>query len=240
MSIRAVILDIYSTLLQVGPPPSDAEKQWSELWRETFGSEPRLRLNQFKTACDNVVAREHGAAHSFGIAYPEVYWPDVVGEVLPEFLKLQSDMRRSFIRGHIRLTHTLSLSRDVVSVLRRLHERDLLLGLVSNSQPYTLPELEVEFALAGLSVAVFHPTLRFLSYEHGFSKPDPHVFRLIAIRLRALGVQVRETLVVGDRLENDIDPAKAQGFQTWHLTTEPGKGPNAGNWKQLGEFLLAQ
>lgn len=240
MSIRAAIFDIYNTLLEVGPPPSDAEKRWSELWRETFGTEPRLRLSQFKTACDDVVAKEHAAAQAVGIAFPEVYWPGVVGEVLPEFKKLQSDMRRSFIRGHVRLTHTLSQSREVVSVLRRLHERDLLLGLVSNSQPYTLPELEAEFAIAGLTVAIFHPSLRFLSYEYGFSKPDPHVFRLIAIRLRALGVRVRETLVVGDRLENDIDPAKAQGFQTWHLTTEPAKGPNAGNWKQLGEFLLAQ
>jgi FMN phosphatase YigB (HAD superfamily) len=239
MKLRAILFDIYGTLLEVAPPPQDVEKLWRELWRETFGIEPRVRLGQFKAACDAVVAREHGAARAAGVAFPEVFWPDIVGEALPESLRLRGEVRRAFMRGHARLTHTVQLVRGAVGVLRQLHERDVLLGLASNSQPYTLPELEAEFAPSGLSVGIFHPSLRYLSFENGFSKPDPHVFRLLAARLRALGVQAGESLMVGDRLDNDIEPARAQGFQTWQMTAEPAKGPNAGNWKQLGEFLLA-
>ena len=237
MKIRSVILDIYNTLLEVGPPPKDADKLWLELWHESFGSEPRLRLNAFKTACESVIEREHAAARGAGVAFPEVYWPDVVAEVLPEFLRLQPDVRRTFMRGHARLTHTLQLFRDAVPVLRRLHERSVLLGLASNSQPYTLPELEAEFAPSGLSVGIFHPSLRFLSFENGFGKPDPHVFRLFEARLCAWGIRPGEALMVGDRLDNDIEPAKAHGFQTWHLTFAPGANTGAGDWRALGGFL---
>ena len=33
MSIRAVIFDIYDTLLEVGPPPPDAARRWENLWQ---------------------------------------------------------------------------------------------------------------------------------------------------------------------------------------------------------------
>jgi FMN phosphatase YigB (HAD superfamily) len=235
MKIRAVIFDVYNTLLEVGPAPPDADKQWLGLWRETFTPEPRLKLGDFKAACERVIARDHAAAQAAGVAFPEVYWPDVVGEVLPEFLRLQPDARRAFMRGHARLIHTVQLFRDAVNVLRRLHERGVLMGLASNSQPYTLPELEAEFAPKGLSAALFHPSLRYLSFENGFSKPDPHVFRWVAARLRTFGVQAGETLVVGDRLENDVVPARAQGFQTWHFG--PAGTPEGGDWKQLLQRL---
>lgn len=235
MKIRAVVFDIYNTLLEVGPAPKDADKLWPGLWRETFAHEPRLKSHEFKAACERVIAREHAAAQAAGIPFPEVYWPDVVGEVLPEFLRLPPDARRAFLRGHARLTHTVQLFREAVNVLRRLHERGVLLGLASNSQPYTMPELEAEFAPRGLSAGIFHPSLRYLSFENGFSKPDPHVFRWVAARLRAFGVQVGATLVVGDRLDNDIAPAKAQGFQTWQLgATITSEG---GDWKQLSQRL---
>jgi ribonucleotide monophosphatase NagD (HAD superfamily) len=42
--------------------------------------------------------------------------------------------------------------------------------------------------------------------------------------------------MVGDRVDNDIDPAQKHGFQTW-LLSSAGTEKNAGNWKQLGEFL---
>ena len=74
---------------------------------------------------------------------------------------------------------------------------------------------------ATLSADLFHPALRFFSFEHGFSKPDPHVFQLLTARLGALGIAPEETLMVGDRLDNDIVPARAFGWQTWRVQTAP-------------------
>ena len=71
---------------------------------------------------------------------------------------------------------------------------------------------------------------------HGFSKPDPHVFRLLSARLQARGIAAGDTLMVGDRLDNDIAPARAQGWRTWQLGAASG-GETGGDWAALGAFL---
>ena len=60
---------------------------------------------------------------------------------------------------------------------------------------------------------LFERDLCVLSFEHGFSKPDPHVFRILTARLLAGGIRPGETLMVGDRLDNDILPEAAQEWE---------------------------
>jgi FMN phosphatase YigB (HAD superfamily) len=235
MKIRAVIFDIYKTLLDLGPSPLDAEARWVALWLETFGGPPRFDLAGFRAACDGIIAREQAAARAAGIAWPEVCWPDVVAAVLPELARTPARSPATFMLRHAGLMHTVRLHPVAAHLLASLRDHGALLGLVSNCQPYTLAELEAEFATAGLSLDIFHPSLRFLSFEHGYSKPDPHVFRLLSARLRLLGVAAPEAWVVGDRLDNDIEPARAQGFQTWQLDADSSLEPMAGGWEALAK-----
>jgi len=237
MKIRAVLLDIYKTLLEVGPPPADADVLWEQLWGERLAAQPRLTLEAFAIECDKIIAREHAAAHEAGIAYPEIYWPAVAREALPELDRLKDRALDEFLLAHAQLQRTVQTAPGALKVLQSLVERGLPLGLVSNCQPYTLFELATALDGTGLSLASFQLDLCFLSYKHGFSKPDPHVFRLLAARLRARHILPGETLVVGDRLDNDIEPARLQGFPTWWYTATPAGGGNEGGWKQLGEFL---
>jgi putative hydrolase of the HAD superfamily len=95
-----------------------------------------------------------------------------------------------------------------------------------------LRELEKALATHALGMDLFESHLCFWSFEHGFSKPDPHVFQILTARFAALGISPREILMVGDRLDNDIEPAKAQGWRTWQF------GPAAdGDWAGLREIL---
>ena len=57
-------------------------------------------------------------------------------------------------------------------------------------------------------------SLVFASAEFGLSKPDPEIFRR-AISLA--GCAPERTLMVGDRLDNDIGPAKSQGWKTMRV-----------------------
>jgi FMN phosphatase YigB (HAD superfamily) len=101
-----------------------------------------------------------------------------------------------------------------------------------------LHELDTALDSAGLSYRIFSTSLCFYSFDHGFSKPDPHLFRLLTVRLRARGISPHEILMVGDRMNNDIAPARAQGWQAWHFNTQgsaPGKPE--GNWSQLLRWL---
>ncbi len=236
MTIRAVIFDIYGTLLEVGPPPPDAPTRWDLLWQDRLKTKPRLSLEQFNEQCGQVITREHAAARDVGIEYPEIYWPAVVSEVLPEFAHLSEAERSEFRFYQAQMSHTVRLMPDAAPVLRFLSKSGVRLGLASNSQPYTLRELDMALAGAKLARDIFARSLNFFSFEHGFSKPDPHVFRILTARLEARGIRPPEILMVGDHLDQDIEPARAQGWQTWHLTPQE-TNPNAGDWPALHRWL---
>ncbi|HOW66973.1 MAG TPA: HAD family hydrolase [Candidatus Paceibacterota bacterium] len=232
MSIRAILFDIYETLLQVSPPPDDASARWSQLWHDRLHAPPRLSLTEFGSACERVIHREHQAARSLGIGFPEVYWPTVVTEVVPELLGIPEQDQEEFCFVQTQLWHTVRLMPGAASVLTSLAQSSIPLGLVSNCQPYTLCELDAALAEANLTRRLFPPPLCFFSFEHGFSKPNPHVFRLMTARLAARGILPSEILMVGDRADNDIQPSKAQGWQTWQL----GKSSDD-DWSRLHEWL---
>jgi len=236
MNPRAVICDIYGTLLEVGPPPPDAGARWDLLWEDRLKTAPRLSLEQFSAECDRIIAAEHAAARARGISCPEVYWPAVVSAVLPEFAHLSEPERSEFRFYQAQMAHTVRLMPGVGDALRALRHSVRVLGLASNAQPYTVRELDMALAGVGLSRDLFIPNLCFLSFEHGFGKPDPHVFQMLTARLRALGIAAQETLLVGDRLDRDIEPARACGWRTWQLTTEL-EGMDSGPWPALLQRL---
>lgn len=232
MSLGAVIFDVYGTLLEISPPPPDAAARWDLLWEDRLRTAPRLTLEQFSAECGRVIAAEHAAARARGIPFPEVYWPAVVSAVLPEFAHLAEPERSEFRFYQAQMAHTVRLMPGAGDALRVLRHAVQAFGLASNAQPYTVRELEMALTGVGLSRSLFSPSLCFLSFEHGFSKPDPHVFQLLTARLRARGIAPEETLMVGDRLEHDIEPARACGWQTWQLTAE-GEGLDSGPWPAL-------
>ena len=93
-------------------------------------------------------------------------------------------------------------------------------------------ELEQALATCQLGMDLFERDLCFWSFEHGFSKPDPHVFQILTTRLEARDIRPGEILMVGDRLDNDLQPAAAHGWQTWLL----GR-PADGEWADLRRYL---
>jgi FMN phosphatase YigB (HAD superfamily) len=236
MKIKAVIFDVYTTILEVGPPPTDAETLWQRLFGETLGIIPPLTRTQFSAATAQVIARRHADARSRGIQWPEIQWPSVVLEVIPNLACLPARKLDDFLLNQMQTGRTLRLADGAAECLRWLNEAHHLLGIASNSQAYTLLELNTALQDVGLCLSMFDPELRFWSFENGFSKPDPHVFRILTARLEARGIRPAETLMVGDRLDNDIEPSKAQGWQTWQLSARQTHS-GSGNWRDLIAWL---
>ena len=58
------------------------------------------------------------------------------------------------------------------------------------------------------------------STELGISKPDPEIFR---VALREAGCKPEEGVMIGDRIDNDIKPAKALGMQTVRILQGVGR-----------------
>ena len=240
MKSRAIIFDIYGTLLDIEPPPPSAAADWQRLYFETFRQNAPFDLPTFANLCAEHIDREHQLARARGILHPEIVWPCIVGDVLPGFASLEPAAQDEFVLRQIRLSHKVSLNPHAARLLPRLRAAGGWLGVASNAQAYTEHELRTAMASAGLdSNRLFEPSLCFWSYRHGFSKPDSHVFQILSTRLRGLGVPAAETLMVGDRLDNDVEPALRHGWSAWWLTEQPG-GFVGGGWPALCAALAGQ
>lgn len=238
MSVRAVVFDVYQTLLEVAPAPADTGSRWRRLWSLLPDAVEAPTLDEFAQRCQEVIAAEHVRARAAGVVCPEVFWPDIVAEVVPALRRLDEAARDTWLYEHAQLTRTVRLRLGVPDTLRELAVCGVVMGIASNAQPYTQRELDAALAGGGLSRRAFAERVCFWSFEHGFSKPDPHVFQLLSARFQAMGIARPEILMVGDRLDNDVEPARQAGWLAWHLnSTEEAQAGLAGDWPALTAFL---
>jgi FMN phosphatase YigB (HAD superfamily) len=233
--IRAVICDVYGTLLEVGPPPPDAEDRWVRLWRESVEASNPPRLDELDTAVRRLVPAHHAAGRARGLVQPEIDWPALAAQAFPALHRLPPARRASFFFEHARLTRSTRLAAGAADCLRSWQRAGLVLGIASNAQACTRLELAADLAAAGLDPSVFAEDACFFSYEHGVAKPDPRVFHTLSDRLARHGISPAETLMVGDRLDTDVEPAATAGWSAWQLTLGPG--PRAGTWPALQAWL---
>jgi FMN phosphatase YigB (HAD superfamily) len=238
LKIRAVILDVYGTLLEVGAPPRDADAQWQKMFEELLGTPPPLDRAEFSRRSSRIIARMHADAKTRGVLWPEILWPSVVLEVIPNLSCLSQRKFDDFILRQMQLGRSLRLIDHSADFLRQMRKAELVLGIASNSQAYTLRELDSALNGARLDLSIFDPHLRFWSFENGFSKPNPHVFRILTARLEARGIRPSQALMIGDRLDNDVQPALAHGWQAWQLAPK-GKAAAriGGDYRELSKAM---
>ncbi|MBM3648127.1 MAG: HAD-IA family hydrolase [Alphaproteobacteria bacterium] len=106
------------------------------------------------------------------------------------------------VRAMVGNLDVFQLRPDIDGLLRRLRGRDLRLGIVAN-QPQAARRRLVRAGIADFF------DYQGLSGVTGFSKPDRRAFEMAA---GALGVPSATCIMVGDRIDNDIAPAKALGM----------------------------
>jgi HAD superfamily hydrolase (TIGR01549 family) len=110
---------------------------------------------------------------------------------------------RQRVRAMVGNLDVFQLRPGMEEALRRLAERHLKLGIVANQPAATLGKLE----RVGIANFFDHTGL---SGVTGFCKPDTRAFALAA---EELGVPPAKCIMVGDRIDNDIAPAKALGMR---------------------------
>jgi len=96
-----------------------------------------------------------------------------------------------------------SLDPEALPLLKALQPH-YALAMIANQPPH------FEERLRKLGI---RPFFRFVlgSQDVGFVKPDQ---RLYLLAIEKMGIPAQNSLMIGDRLENDIRPAKALGFHT--------------------------
>jgi HAD superfamily hydrolase (TIGR01662 family) len=122
---------------------------------------------------------------------------------LPLFERVWTEFRRhdaarASYRGGIELRE------GIPELLRELNNRGIKLGLAANQPARIIAALDSH----GIGQLFAH---REVSEHHGYRKPDVRLF------LRAcddLAVKPEECVMVGDRIDNDIAPARLLGMRT--------------------------
>jgi len=96
------------------------------------------------------------------------------------------------------------------------------LGIIAN-QPHEVVALLEERGLLRLF------EIHGVSADVGFEKPDPRIFEWA---LRVAKVEPQQAIMIGDRIDNDVKPAKALGMKTlWLSMTAERRG-----WVPRDEF----
>lgn len=105
---------------------------------------------------------------------------------------------------------------EAAEVLAALCSRGYRIGVIANQSAGT----EERLRAWGLSDYIDLVTA---SAEEGVAKPDPAIFR---IALQRAGCAPAEAAMIGDRLDNDVVPAKAVGMHTVWLPQGPAVWQN--------------
>lgn len=125
---------------------------------------------------------------------------------------------------------------DAHSTLAALRQKGYLLGIIANQKPGTAERLKSWGLRRYFDVIA-------ASAEIGYAKPDKRIFEKA---FELAGCTARESVMVGDRLDNDIAPAKEIGMTTvWirkglakYQSEELGEGIADYQIRSLHELLL--
>ena len=97
-----------------------------------------------------------------------------------------------------------------VACLRELSSR-YYIGIIANQSPGTVRRLKAYGLMPYIELVI-------ASAEEGLSKPDPEIFR---IALAKSHCRPENTVMIGDRIDNDIVPAKLLGMKTIWIRQGP-------------------
>ena len=115
---------------------------------------------------------------------------------------------------------------DAEAVLRTLQARGYRMGIIANQPPGSAQRL-ARFGLRDYFDVIC------ASAEEGVDKPDPALFRRALTRA---GCAPADAVMIGDRTDNDVAPAKSLGMQTvlirqgyggYHIVHHEGEIPDA-------------
>ena len=101
---------------------------------------------------------------------------------------------------------------DTVKCLQVLKEK-YKLGIIANQIPGAEKRLE------GMGIRRYFDLI-VTSAEEGVAKPDPGIFK---IALNRAGCAPEQAVMIGDRIDNDIVPAKQMGMKTVRIKQGVGK-----------------
>jgi putative hydrolase of the HAD superfamily len=197
-----------------GPIDTDVE------FERLMDSDIRSCLAQDGIAVDDASYREaeRRAVESFAPnAYQSIIWQMTGGE--PD----RAARVWSAVQGGSRARDCFRLRPGIAPLLAELFEQGVRIGLAANQPAAILDTLD----RAGIG---HYFGFREVSETLGLRKPDP---RLFLKACEGLGVPPARSIMVGDRIDNDIVPARVLGMRTIRFRTDRHAGQQPRSWLEV-------
>ncbi|WP_076750521.1 HAD family hydrolase [Desulfatitalea tepidiphila] len=212
--IRCLLCDIYGTLLisASGDVGQSSQQKWPihQMTRLLERYAIPMTAERLIEELHGAIKEAHHKARSMGIECPEVCIENIWQSLLP--LKSSEEITGLAVEFEMLLNPVWPMP-HLSELLTACRERNILLGIISNAQFFTLHLLEL---LTGspMTRLGFKKELTFLSYRHGIAKPADGLFRMASDRLKKLGIAPEHAVYMGNDMRKDIAPAKRNAFQT--------------------------
>lgn len=224
--IRAVIFDIYGTLLisnvgrnSLSESPLESDTAIKEaLEASNFEIlETDIKFGEIYT---EHISTHYGIRQSEGIVYPEIniadVWQDYLNELFSQGI-IDGDLTERSIRRVI-LNYEFRVNPvwprpGTLEFLRTIQDNNIYSGVISTAQFYTSLALETLYQNS-LDTLGFKKSICIWSYEHKHLKPSNILFERCVEGLNVLNIQPEETLYIGNDMHCDIIPANKFGFKT--------------------------
>ena len=131
-----------------------------------------------------------------------------------------------WMEGRAHLRDMFELRPGIADVLEALNRRGLKLGLCANQPAAALDRL----ARAGIGQYFSNDRI---SGVHGLRKPDVRLFLRVC---EDLGLEPVDCIMVGDRIDNDVVPAKLLGMRTVLIRTGRHREQMPRSWDERPDF----
>jgi HAD superfamily hydrolase (TIGR01549 family) len=222
--IKAVLLDLDDTLLRnrdsaFVPAYLDLvdiffRAEWG------FNSMSQVLRNVIQAAIEEHDIRQTNAARA------EAIIAQATGQSLAT---IRAAFGRFYAEVYPQLTDHTAPVPDALALYEYLRERDYAIVIATNPL-YPMTAIQQRLAWAGLPDDLEAYALVTSADNMHFVKPDPAYYAEIVARV---GIEPDEALMVGDSLENDIQPASALGLKTFYVTSAAESRANAGTLTTL-------
>ncbi len=218
---KVIVFDVYGTMFISAA--GDIGHDSAESSEHAFHKSLRIAKiidssNRFKVNGTELIKQEIQRVQQkksrLGEVYPEIDIVKIWHTVLYK-LKLAANLKQvlSAIVVYECLTNPVWPMPALMEILESLRMHNVLTGILSNAQFYTLYTFQ---ALTGTAVKDlgFDPSLCFWSYLEGRGKPSNVLFDALNERIKSKGISSKDILYVGNDMLKDIMPAKKVGWKT--------------------------
>lgn len=216
--IKAVMFDVYGTLLITGTEPglaSDSVTEYLALESALNALDYRASIIDIAAAVSQLhehIRRSHEEQREKGVDYPEVDIL-VIWRGLPALSVVSDEDIPTLITEFVTRVEKPWLMPGLMEMMQVLNRYGIATGIISNAQFYTPITLE---ALSGKSLTEigFDSKLCFFSYACEIAKPSVRFYRMAAEKLARHGIDSSEVLYIGNDMLKDVYPSMQIGFHT--------------------------